>query len=223
MNAKNFVKKLSEISLSNVFNPYSDRCAMFDLPNAASVRRKNLISYLTAIETSEVNIIWMGRDLGYRGGRRTGLALTDESHLSDMVKCYPGSNINKATTGPIVAERTAKEIWAAIRVIPLPPLLWNVFPFHPHKPDQPFTNRKFSTRELGVVDDLNRTLIEWLKIDTIVGIGQDAAKYAAEFGVIVECIRHPSYGGTREFRTGVERVYGLELRHSESTQHELFT
>jgi len=27
------------------------------------------------------NTIWMGRDLGYRGGRRTGLALTDEAHL----------------------------------------------------------------------------------------------------------------------------------------------
>jgi hypothetical protein len=222
MSAKIFVKELSGISLPNVFNPYSDCCAMFDLPKAATVRRKNLISYLAAIERSGTDVIWMGRDLGYRGGRRTGLALTDESHLSDMEQCYPGSEVNKATTGPVVAERTATEIWAAIRSVPLPPLLWNVFPFHPHERDQPLTNRKFMARELVVVDELNRMLISWLGISTIVGIGQDAAKYAADFGIAVECIRHPSYGGTKDFRTGVERLYGVELRRSGIGQSELF-
>lgn len=222
MNAKKFVDELSCISLPNVFNPYSDRCNLFDLPKAANVRRKNLVSYLSAIERSGSNVIWMGRDLGYRGGRRTGLALTDESHLKDMEQCYPGSEINKATTGAAVAERTATEIWAAIRSVPRPPLLWNVFPLHPHEPDQPLTNRKFSARELGAVDELNRILISWLGISTIVGIGQDAAKYAADFGINVECIRHPSYGGTRDFRAGVERLYGVELRRSGGGQSELF-
>lgn len=222
MNATSFVKALAEIRLPNVFNPYADRCDLFDLSTAASVRRKNLISYLGAIERSGTDIIWMGRDLGYRGGRRTGLALTDESHLRDMMECYPGASINKATTGPIVAERTATEIWAAIRAVPVPPLLWNVFPFHPHDADQQFTNRKFTSRELAVVDELNRALIKWLGIRTIVGIGQDAAKYASDFGVSVECIRHPSYGGVRDFREGVERVYGIELHRTSKNQQELF-
>lgn len=222
MNASSFVAALSEISLPNVFNPYSDRCDVFDLPKAVNVRRKNLISYLTAIERSGTDIIWMGRDLGYRGGRRTGLALTDESHLSDLAECYPGSTINRATTGPIVAERTATEIWSAIRSVPVPPLLWNVFPFHPHEPEQQLTNRKFTARELSVVDELNRTLIAWLGIRTIVGIGQDAAKYAADFGVSVECIRHPSYGGIKDFRAGVERVYGVQLSGASKNQASLF-
>jgi hypothetical protein len=222
INAQKFVEELSSISLPNVFNPYSDRCALFDLPKAAKVRRKNLASYLSAIEQSGSDVIWMGRDLGYRGGRRTGLALTDELHLKDMEQCYPGSELSKATTGPEVAERTATEIWAAIRSIPLPPLLWNVFPFHPHEADQPLTNRKFSARELSVVDELNRILISWLGISKIVGIGQDAAKYAANFGITVECIRHPSYGGTKDFRAGIERMYGVELRRSGSNQSELF-
>lgn len=29
-----------------------------------------------------VDAIWIGRDLGYRGGRRTGLALTDDVHMT---------------------------------------------------------------------------------------------------------------------------------------------
>ena len=222
MNASSFVAALSKISLPNVFNPYADRCDLFDLPKAANMRRKNLVSYLTAIERSGSDTIRMGRDLGYRGGRRTGLALTDESHLGDLAECYPGSTINRATTGPIVAERTATEIWSAIRAVPIPPLLWNVFPFHPHEPEQQLTNRKFTIRELSAVDELNRLLIAWLGIKTIVCIGQDAAKYASGFGVSVECIRHPSYGGIKDFRAGIERVYGVEINYASGKQGSLF-
>ena len=222
MNAGVFVDALATIRLDGVFNPYSNHCEIFDLPNAAELRRSNLIGYLQAIEDSGVDTIWMGRDLGYRGGRRTGLALTDESHLSDMKKCYPGSNPKKVTTGSVVAERTAAEIWAVIKVLDCPPLLWNVFPFHPHESNQPLTNRRFTRKELGLVDELNHELISWLGIRRIISIGQDAAKYASNFGVDVETVRHPSYGGVRDFRAGIKRLYGGILRSECTNQVALF-
>lgn len=222
MNAKKFVTALTEIRLPNVFNPYADQCDACDLDNAASVRRKNLTSYLKAVEELEVDTLWMGRDLGYRGGRRTGLALTDESHLPQFAERYPGSAPKRATRGPMVAERTASEIWAAISALPRPPLLWNVFPFHPHEQDDEMTNRRFTSVELKLVDALNRELVSWLNIRRIVCIGQDAAKYANSFGVDVECIRHPSYGGTSDFRAGIERLYGPVLQRAASTQVALF-
>jgi len=94
-------------------------------------------------------------------------------------------------------------------MIDTPPLLWNVFPFHPHEPDNPFSNRRFTARELDQVDELNSALITWLKIRQIVAIGQDAAHYAQRFGVAVTTIRHPSYGGVREFREGMQKLYQL--------------
>jgi hypothetical protein len=97
-------------------------------------------------------------------------------------------------------------------------LLWNVFPFHPHESDDPFTNRKFTSRELREVDDLNASLIKWLGIRRIVSIGQDAASYAAKFGVEVASVRHPSYGGVAEFRDGISRLHGLDVR-KKSTAH----
>jgi len=164
----------------------------------------------------------MGRDLGYRGGRRTGLALTDESHLIQFATRYPGSSPRRATKGPAIAERTATEIWGAISALPRPPLLWNVFPFHPHHEKNEMTNRRFIARELAVVDVLNRELIRWLNISRIVCIGQDAAKYANTFDVEVEYIRHPSYGGKRDFRDGIEWLYGPLQEGISSEQDSLF-
>ena len=222
MNPRKFVTALADIRLASVFNPYVDRCTTHDLSNGPAVRRCNLRGYLAAIESLGTDTIWMGRDLGYRGGRRTGLALTDERHLSKVSFSYPGTSPCRATHGPAIAERTAAEIWAVLSQLQRPPLLWNVFPFHPHEPNEPFSNRRFSTRELAAVNDLNHALINWLGIRRIISIGQDAANYASGFGVEVECIRHPSYGGVREFRAGVQRLYGNELCVTQVRQELLF-
>lgn len=219
-----FVRALSQIRLPEVFNPYADTCAVHDRAGAPAMRRRNLTTLLSAASQLGIDTIWMGRDLGYRGGRRTGLALTDERHLPAMSRIYPGTESTRSTTGPEVAERTAAEIWAVLALLDKPPLLWNVFPLHPHERDDPFTNRKFTTRELREVDELNAVLISWLGIRRIVSIGQDAASYAAKFGVEVASVRHPSYGGVTEFREGISQLHGLDVRKrcAAVDQSELF-
>lgn len=220
--ARSFVAALSEIALDGVFNPYRDRCLAHDRDDAPAVRRKNLRGYLDSIERIAADTIWMGRDLGYRGGRRTGLALTDEQRLAVLPQSYPGALPTKATRGPLVAERTAAEIWAVLERLEHPPMLWNVFPLHPHEPGAPLSNRRFTSRELAQVNDLNHTLVSWLKIKRVICIGQDAAAYASTLGVIVECVRHPSYGGVNEFRAGMQRIYGPQLRGPSTAQPALF-
>lgn len=209
MNAEIFVRSLAAISLEAVFNPYRDHCVVHDRSNAATLRRRNLRTYLEALLTIGVDTIWMGRDLGYRGGRRTGLAMTDDYHLHEMQKLYPSGTFSRATLGETIAERTAMEVWNALRAIPKRPLLWNVFPLHPHEPGKPLSNRRFTARELATVDELNAQLIRELGVRRVVAIGRDAASYASRYDVQVLTVRHPSYGGVSDFRRGIAEVYGL--------------
>ena len=224
MTPGSFVRLLSAVSLQDVFNPYADVCAVHDRADAPSTRRKNLRSYLGAREAQGVDTVWMGRDLGYRGGRRTGLALTDEYQLLELQRIFPTANFARATKGAAIAERTAAEIWASLRRLPRQPLLWNVFPLHPHERDQPLTNRRFTAAELAEVDELNAVLITWLGAQRIVSIGQDAASYASKFGLKVEIVRHPSYGGVVDFRRGIAELYGVrpDGSASKTDQQNLF-
>src|SRR5262249_18488626 len=89
--------------------------------------------------------------------------------------------------------------------------LWNVFPLHPHEPDEPFTNRSHSPRERAVGEALLAELIAMLRPRQLVAIGNNAAKAANRLASITEVVqvRHPSYGGQSEFVQQVRSLYDL--------------
>lgn len=211
MRINDFVADLARIRFDGVFNPYRDRCALSDRADAPVIRRANLAAYMQAAE-ARVSTMWFGRDLGYRGGRRTGLALTDEAHLEAINSCYGGVSVSRATTGPVVTERTASVVWSIIRRLPSPPFLWNVFPFHPHEPDDPFTNRCHTAAERRACETLIGTLVAWLQPKIIVAIGNDAHKALEALGYTCHYVRHPSYGGQTDFLNGIANLYGVPAR-----------
>ena len=210
MRPAEFVSSIQELRFENVFNPYADRCSVHDVSDAPHRRAQALLELLDAAVETDVDAFWIGRDLGYRGGRRTGLALTDDVHLAVHALRWNVS-IERATTGSLVAERTAAVIWRMLALVPAAVFLWNVFPFHPHEPGDPFSNRSHRPHERAVGEDLLAQLIVMLKPRRLVAIGNDAAKTAHRLGGDAEIIqvRHPSYGGQRDFIDQVECLYGL--------------
>ena len=83
---ESFVEALRKLKFEDTFNPYSDRCTVHDLSDAPSIRSKTLGVVLEAATQQEIDSLWIGRDLGYGGGRRTGLAFTDDVHLREHVE-----------------------------------------------------------------------------------------------------------------------------------------
>jgi uracil-DNA glycosylase len=207
MRPSEFVAQLASVHLRGVFNPYADRCQLHDSLSSPKIRRQNLVQYLTSLKDTDVDVAWLGRDLGYRGGRRTGLALTDEAHLP-LFRSVFGAAVKQATIGPPVLERTATEIWRLIPSLASPPLLWNVFPLHPFSPDGAMSNRCHTPREFDLCRDLLSHLLEWLRPRRLVALGLDAHKALTKLGYRAQYVRHPSYGGQRDFVRGISELYG---------------
>jgi hypothetical protein len=203
-----FVELIASFCLPNVFNPYSDNCPLFDLADAPHRRAVNLRLQLEGALAARVDTIWVARDLGYRGGRRTGIALTDEIHLQEMSQ-YLGSEraFQRATKGPLVSERTAGVVWGLMKALEIPVFTWNVFPLHPHEPGKPLTNRCHTRNERRASQPVLMALLELLQPSKIVAIGNDAALGLEDLGIDCLKVRHPSYGGISEFRSGIRSIY----------------
>ena len=207
--ARLFVDQLASLTFDNVFNPYVDACPDHDRADSPAIRRNNLSVVIEAALANGVESIWFGRDLGYRGGRRTGLALTDEVHLHALRVTFQDVRIQQATATAPVAERTAQEIWKMVRQLPQPPFLWNVFPFHPHDPGDPLSNRCHTAREARLCEHILITLLDWFKPRRVVALGKDAQRALNRLGWANTYVRHPSYGGQAEFTAGIRALYAL--------------
>ena len=210
MTVNEFVDELSSISLPNVFNPYRDVCSFFDHPSSPSIRRQNLTFFLRAVVKSETRSLWLGRDLGYLGGRRTGIALTDEFHLKLLQNTFGVFGITKATVGEdSKKERTATEVWKLLTRIREPVLLWNAFPFHPFDSDEPLSNRRHTAQEFHACRHILLMLLEWFQPPIVVALGADAEAAATSIGYACRRIRHPSHGGQAEFARGICNIYRI--------------
>ncbi|MEW6498975.1 MAG: uracil-DNA glycosylase [Cyanobacteriota bacterium] len=216
-----FVDELAALHFDNVFNPYADICPIHDTPDAACIRRRNLELVLNAAISHGIDSMWIARDLGYRGGRRTGLALTDEMHLFWYSKLLATPPLMRATEGPAVTERTATIVWRALRLIDRPIFLWNIFPLHPHEPSDPMSNRCHTQVERTACQQMNLWLIETLCPSKVIAIGRDAQTAMVKLGIKSVKIRHPSYGGQSEFLTTLAELYGVSF-NLEPYQGKLF-
>ena len=171
MTPARFVKELTDLNFENTFNPYFDRCVVHDLDDAPRCRSKALQSVLEAATEREIDSLWIGRDLGYRGGRRTGLALTDDVHVQTHAERW-NLSIERSTTGDAIAEQTAAVVWRVLSQIKAPVFLWNVFPLHPHEPGNPFSNRSHNARERRAGEEFLSQLISLLRPRLLVAVGK---------------------------------------------------
>ncbi|WP_258377062.1 uracil-DNA glycosylase [Pseudomonas soli] len=169
---------------------------------------------------AEIDAFWVGRDLGYRGGRRTGLALTDEINASAYARRW-GLEFCRSTKGDACKERTASVIWDVLSRVPQPVFLWNVFPLHPYEVEHQFSNRAHNASERKVGEEILAVLESMLKPRRLIAVGNDAVSSISKLKDEDFCykVRHPSYGGHVDF---VEKMCELYSLDGLGKQSELF-
>lgn len=193
------IKSIKDTSFDNVFNPYIHNCHTHDHKKSHEIREENLKVYLSRQLKLKPEIIWVGRDLGYRGGRRTGIPLTDEAHLCLLNQSLGTDKISKATKTEAVKEMTAREIWKLASHFSLPPFLWNVFPFHPYVQNNQMSNRTHSKAEFLASQKILENVLSIYEFKYYFALGRDAYSVLSDMGLKPVYVRHPSHGGQREF------------------------
>ena len=136
------------------------------------------------------------------------MALTDDTHITCHAERW-GILANRPTAGEAVSERTAAVIWSILDRIEDGIFLWNVFPLHPHEEGNPFSNRQHNVKERRAGEEVLDQLIKLLRPRRVIAIGNDAAKAAARLDASIPIlqVRHPSYGGQRQFMDQMSGLY----------------
>ena len=208
MSPRAFLAALGGLDFAHTFHPYRDRCPAHDRADAPRRRARMLRRLLERAAAAEIDALWLGRDPGHRGARRTGLALTDDLTLPAHARRW-GLEARRPTRGEPVREATAAAVWRELERIEATVFLWNVFPLHPHEPGRPLSNRPHNARERRAGEALLAELIDLLRPRRLVALGADAARAATRLagGREVIRVRHPARGGQRTFRAQMRALY----------------
>lgn len=178
-------------ALPNTFNPYRDTCDVYDVPDAADIRRENLEVLLRrVVELPDVDM-WVGREPGYLGARRTGVALMDEVRLPAYARAMRVT-LRRATRKDARPERTARAVGIALQEIASPIFFWNVCPLHTHEPNNPFSNAKHSPEAAAASRPILEAIIAFVRPRRIIALGDTAHAALANAGKHATLVSHPT-------------------------------
>ncbi|MFE8073311.1 uracil-DNA glycosylase [Marinobacteraceae bacterium S3BR75-40.1] len=194
-----FVRRLTRRPHSDtVYNPYRSRR-----------RANNLLCYLEAmVALGDCPLLLVGEAPGYKGCRQTGLPFSSGRLLSEAPHPFLQQLREQLWIPSQEAENTASMVWEALADYPGVPLFWNAFPFHPHPAGNPRGNRAPRRSEIEDGGRYLRHLVELFQPRAIAGVGRAGESCARMLFPEREIpyLRHPSYGGKREFLAGLGKL-----------------
>jgi hypothetical protein len=87
-------------------------------------------------------------------------------------------------------------------------LIWNAYPFHPHRLGQTLSNRAPRKPETDLGISFLRELMDIFACENIIAVGNVADASLNRMGVAHHKVRHPAQGGKNDFVRGMQRHLG---------------
>lgn len=201
-----FLAKLAGTpSPPDTVNPWSD-----ETPYGA-IRRNNLRLFFEQLLERDVRTMLVGEAPGYQGCRRTGVGFTSEPQLIGGIPELElfGEARGYRLTGEFSTMRkepSATIVWGELARHRFTPVIWSAFPFHPHKPGNPLSNRAPKRAEIEFGRGIVLDLMEAFQIERVFAVGNVGHASLAAAGIDAPKVRHPSQGGKNDFVAGIEWV-----------------
>ncbi|MEO1217222.1 MAG: uracil-DNA glycosylase [Bacteroidota bacterium] len=177
---------------------------------ASILRRHNLRVYLERMKTLKPRSLLLGEAPGYRGCKLSGVPFSCEALLFQpdnhpvFGEAYGYQCLSK---GELERERSAFMVWEELNKFGEVPLIWNIFPFHPHLKENPKSNRGPRVAEMKIGQAFIKRLIKMYPIERIAAVGRKAyfgLDDIKDLSIEYQYVRHPSYGGKADFVKGIK-------------------
>ena len=197
----------------------------------AKVRRENLRFYLEEMKKLKPSYLFVGEAPGRWGCFQTGIPFTDIKILNEHQFFqkrkklgeldYESNNLlpKKETESEI----TSSDVWEQLNILLQKglklPLLWNIYPFHPATKetcDETSADKRKNghptSKECNIGIKILFDLLECFNnIKKIYPIGKRASDtFQKKFLAVGNALRHPSYGGSEEFRKQFNEIYQIK-------------
>jgi len=147
--------------------------------------------------------ILVGEAAGYQGCKVSGIPFTSERLiLAGEIPRVPSDSNRLTSRVRPWSEPSATTVWGTLHELGIAEqtLLWNAFPWHPHKPETPLSNRTPTAieRELGL--PVLERLLHLHRKATLFAVGRNAEWSLQSVNRHATPLRHPSMGGASLFR-----------------------
>jgi hypothetical protein len=207
-----------------VFNLYRDVNPELDVPGAAQLRCGNLRRLLVS-RPLPVPLLVVVEAPGWRGCRFSGIPITSEALLAEPGFPWQGQATRR--DGPL-GEQSATIFHRAMAGYHGSILVWNTFPFHPHRPGEPCSNRTPSRKEQLLGRTYLEAVLAWAQPQYCAAVGRIAQRALSDLGQANSPIRHPAQGGAAEFARGmaallrtIHEAQALEVEEGVGREHGL--
>ena len=197
----NFIKELSEIE--------SNSCSTnlyYGDTEIVSVRKNNLKAFLYKVASSNCKLLLLGEAPGHRGCGKTGIPFTCEYNIVNH-PFFANNNFQTINDKEhLEREASAMTIWEKLSEKDIYPLIWNIYPLHPHLEGNINSNRTPKAAEIRLGCEIAKKLIDIFEIENVLCIGRKA-EAIRQLKVFKSCeyIIHPARGKAGKFKEQIDK------------------
>ena len=199
---------MQEKAPAAVFNPWTDVDGATDL---AANAPKDRLARLRAHLATEASFVLLGEAAGYQGCKVSGIPFTSERLILEGAIPRIVAPAGRLTSRPRPwSEPSATTVWKTLHKLGIASrtVLWNAYPWHPHKPGALYSNRTPSRAERQSGVAVVQALLRLFPEAQVFAVGRNAESSLAELGIHATALRHPSMGGAAAFALQLQAAVG---------------